>query len=207
MKIYALQGKKMTPIHYLSLIFSVTGIPSILAELNSLVFNSKDLLLLALVIVVLLGYILNKNQVKSMQNISEKTLQIKDKVLDQVQEQTTEMTAAAQEKINLIIEEYQKFLPYAGQLGLKVNSFSIEAGVLPQIKTSLKGSIHQIKIEVIEQIKTDNTNNKLLIAVLNAILIAKKSHDALESVYISLLKDIIIDIKLGIPPAISVRFQ
>ncbi len=128
-------------------------------------------------------------------------------MLDRVQEQTSEMTAAAQEKINLVLEEYQKFLPYAEELGLRVNSFSIEAGVLPQIKTSLTGSIDNINNEAIERIKTENSKNKLLIAILDSILLAKKCNEKLEDVYISILKDIVVDIKLGIPPAISVRFQ
>ncbi|MBE9145321.1 hypothetical protein [Planktothrix mougeotii] len=198
----------MTPIEFLWLTFSVAKLPPVLSQLDGFPSISYNwLFLLVVVILVLLVYFLNKNQVKAVQNISEQALQIQGKVLDQVQEQTTEMAAVAQEKINLILEEYQKFLPYAEQLGLKVDSFSIEAGVLPQIKTSLRGSIDNIKNEMIEKIKVENSNNKLLVAVLNAILLAKKCNDKLESVYISIFKDIIIDIKLGIPPAISVRFQ
>ena len=198
----------MTPIEYILLIFSVTGLPTVVGELSSLSsIPYYWLFLFGFVIIVLLIYLLKKNQVKAVQNISEQALQIQGKVIDQVQEQTTEMTAAVQEKINLVLEEYQKFLPYAEELGLKVDSFSIEAGVLPQIKTSLRGSIDNIKNEAIERIESENNNNKLLVAVLNAILLAKKCNDKLESVYISLFKDIIVDIKLGIPPAISVRFQ
>ncbi|VXD13547.1 conserved hypothetical protein [Planktothrix serta PCC 8927] len=198
----------MTPIEFFSPIFSAANLPPVLSQLDAFPsISSNWLFLVVVVILVLLVYFLNKNQVKAVQNISEQALQIQSKVIDQVQDQTTEMAAIAQEKINLILEEYQKFLPYAEQLGLKVDSFSIEAGVLPQIKTSLRGSIDNIKNEMIEKIKSENNNNKLLIAVLNAILLAKKCNDKLESVYISLFKDIIIDIKLGIPPAISVRFQ
>lgn len=198
----------MTPIEFLSPIFSMANLPPVLSQLDALPSISSNWLLIGVVaILVLLVYFLNKNQVKAVQNISEQALQIQSKVIDQVQDQTTEMAAVAQEKINLILEEYQKFLPYAEQLGLKVEGFSIEAGVLPQIKTSLRGSIDNIKNEMIEQIKSENQNNKLLIAVLNAILLAKKCNDKLESAYISIFKDIIVDIKLGIPPSISVRFQ
>ena len=201
----------------LNLIDSIGDLSTILGESNTFAPISSNLGLLfglGLVILLLLIYFLNKNQVKSVQNVSqqalkiqEQALQIQDGVRNRVQEQTSEMAAVAQEKINLILEEYQKFLPYAQELGLEVESFSIEAGVLPQIKTSLKGSVDSINEEAIEKIKAENNKNKLLITVLDSILLAKNCNDKLESVYISILKDIIIDIKLGIPPAISVRFQ
>lgn len=207
----------MTLITDLDLIGSMADLSSILGESNTLAPISSNLGLLfglGLVILLLFIYFLNKKQVKSVQNVSqqalkiqEQALQIQDGVRDRVQEQTSEMAAVAQEKINLILEEYQRFLPYAQELGLEIDSFSIEAGVLPQIKTSLKGSVDSINEEAIERIKAENNKNKLLITVLDSILLAKKCNEKLESVYISILKDIIIDIKLGIPPAISVRFQ
>lgn len=163
--------------------------------------------LLSVIGIIVIVYILNKNQVKALQNISEQTSKIQDKVLDQVQEQTAEMAEVAKEKLDLVIEEYQKFLPYAEQLGLKIDSFSIEAGILPKINSSLRGSIDDLKIDTIEKIKAENTNNKILLAILNSLLLAKEYDDKLESVYISIFKDIIVDVQLGIPPAISVRFE
>jgi|GEM_PF-2041217 len=197
--------------------FSITNLSIILSEFTVFTSISSNWLLLSvfgILVLLILVYFSNKNQVKSVQDVSkqaleiqQQALQIQGRVQDRVQEQTSEMAAVAQEKINLVLEEYQRFLPYAQELGLEVDSFSIEAGVLPQIKTSLRGSIESINNEAVERIKAENSNNKLLIAVLNSILLAKKCHEKLESVYISILKDIIIDIKLGIPPAISVRFQ
>ena len=199
----------MIPIEYLNSIFSIADLLTVLEESNSITSVPTNwglflgLGVLILLILIYIFYILNKNQVQSVQNISGKALQIQN----QIREQTSEMSAAAQSKIDLVLQEYQKFLPYAEELGLKVDSFSIEAGILPQIKTSLTGSIDNINIETVERIKTENANNKLLIAVFNAILLAIKCNEKLESVYISVLKDIIIDIQLGIPPAISVRFK
>ena len=74
--------------------------------------------------------------------------------------------------------------------------------------TFLIGSIDSINNEAVEKIIADNENNKLLIAILNAILMAKIIHERLEGVYISVLKDLVIDIKLvGVPPSISCRFH
>lgn len=207
----------MIPIEYLNFMFSITNSPKIMGEFTAYTSISSNWLLLSVfgfLVLLIIIYFLNKNKVRSVQDVSKQALEIQkqaleiqDRVQDRVQEQTSEMAAVAQEKINLVLEEYQRFLPYAQELGLEVDSFSIEAGVLPQIKTSLRGSIESINNEAVERIKAENSNNKLLLAVLNSILLAKKCHEKLESVYISILKDIIIDIKLGIPPAISVRFQ
>ena len=198
----------MMPINFFSTISFVLNLPSFLGELTSLTSISPNLLLIAVLgIVAVLVYILNKNQLKTVKDISEQALQVQGKVIDQLQEQTTEVTSLAQEKINQVLDEFQKFIPVAEELGLKLENFSIEAGVLPKIKTSLRGSIDNIKNEKIEKLKLENSNNKLLIAVFNAILLAKKCNDKLESVYISIFKDIIVDIQLGLPPAISVRFQ
>ncbi|MBW4592558.1 MAG: hypothetical protein KME46_06460 [Brasilonema angustatum HA4187-MV1] len=129
------------------------------------------------------------------------------KISDQAQEKAAGVTSAAQEKIDVVIDEFNKMLPFAEQLGLRVASFDIEAGLLPQIKTSLIGSIDEIKNETVERLIKENESNKLLIAVLKAVLFAKSIHQRLEGVYISVLKDLVIDIKLGIPPSISCRFQ
>lgn len=181
----------------------------ILGELNSVSsssFLSENLLLIGLGLVSFVGvllYSLTRSKVEIPQNLTEQAKSLTSKI----QEETGDVASIAQEKINLILEEYKLILPYMEELGLSVEGFSIEAGLLPQIKTSLRGSIEYIKVEAVDRIKAENKNNQLLIAILNAILLAKKCHEKLESVYISILKDIIIDIKLGIPPSISIRFQ
>lgn len=124
-----------------------------------------------------------------------------------LQEEAENTTEIIQEKLDLVIEEFKLMIPYLENLGISIQSFNIEAGLLPQIKTSLRGSINDIKPELIEQIKLDNAASKLLISILNAVLLAKSFHQKLESNYISIFKDIIIDVKLGITPSIVVNFK
>jgi len=130
-----------------------------------------------------------------------------NKITNQAKEKAAEVSAAAEDKIDEIIDEFNRFMPLAEELGLSIASFDIEAGLLPQIKTSLVGSIDNIENEAVERIIAENENNKLLIAVLKAILMAKGIHERLEGAYISVLKDLVIDIKLGVPPSISCRFK
>lgn len=182
---------------------SVLGQVSSFLSLSPLSENLLWVGLGLLVVVVSILYFFNQNKVKLPQNITEQAKNFTDKI----QEETGELADIAQDKIDLVISEYKRLLPYVEELGLTVQGFSIEAGLLPQVKTTLIGSIDKIKPEAIERIKKENENNKLLVAILNAVLMAKKCHQQLESVYISILKDIVVDIKLGIPPSISIRFQ
>ncbi|MGE5658250.1 MAG: hypothetical protein ACM37W_16730 [Actinomycetota bacterium] len=129
------------------------------------------------------------------------------KVTDQVQEKASAATSAAQEKIESIIDEFNELLPLAEELGFKLSRFNIEAGLLPQIQASLVASIDNVKIEAIERLIKQHENNKFLVAVFNAVLMAKKIHQRLGGAYISILKDLIVDIKLGVPPSISCRFE
>lgn len=129
------------------------------------------------------------------------------KIANQAQEKAGLVGAAAQEQIDAIIDEFNAMLPFAEELGLSVASFDIEAGLLPQIKTSLVGSIDRINNEAVEGIIAEHETNKLLVAVLNAVLMTKNIHQRLEGAYISVLKDLVIDIKLGVPPSISCRFK
>lgn len=121
---------------------------------------------------------------------------------EQVQDQVTEVSAAAQEKINFLLEEYQKVIPIAENMGLSIGSFKVEMGILPEIKTSLVGSIDKINKEAVQKLIVDNQNNKIVVTILNAILLTK---DLQEKWKIKALKGITVEIKLGVSPNISVH--
>ena len=124
------------------------------------------------------------------------------KVAEQIQEQATEMAAAAQEQFNAVLDEYKNILPLAESLGLSVGSFEVQMGVLPEIQTSLVGLLERINEESVQKLIAENPNNKLLVLVLNALLITKELQQRLN---ISNLKGIVVDIRLGIPPKVSVH--
>lgn len=123
-------------------------------------------------------------------------------VADQIQEQAGELAAAAQQQFNAVLEEYQNMIPLAESLGLTIGSFKIDMGVLPEIKTSLVGSVDKIQKESVEKMIAANQSNKILVTILNALLITK---DLQQKWHISNMKGIVVDIKLGVPPAISVH--
>ncbi|HEY9848362.1 MAG TPA: hypothetical protein V6D28_02800 [Leptolyngbyaceae cyanobacterium] len=123
-------------------------------------------------------------------------------VAEQIQEQAAGIASAAQEQFNAVLEEYQKVIPIAESLGLKIGSFNIDMGVLPEIKTSLIGSVDLIQKEAVKSMITTHQSNKILVTILNALLITK---DLQEKWHITNMKDIVVNIKLGVPPAISVH--
>lgn len=157
--------------------------------------------LVAVVAIALGGFYLLKQQ---------KTVAIDPQALmktDFIQNQASELGETALKKIDEVLDEYQEILPYLQELGLTINGLSIEAGLFPKLKTSLVASLDVIEMEAVQRIKEENKSNKLLVAILTAILLAKKCDDRLDEAKISLFKDLVVDVELGIPPAIFVRFQ
>ncbi len=133
-----------------------------------------------------------------IQSVKDKAQEVKG----QLQEQVTEISAAAQEQFNAVLEEYQNILPRAESLGLSVGSFKVEMGLVPEIQTSLVGSVEQINKEAVQKLIADNQSNKLLALVLNGLLITKELQERLK---IQALKGITVDIKLGLTPNVSVH--
>lgn len=133
-----------------------------------------------------------------IQSVKDKAQEVKG----QLQEQVTEISAAAQEQFNAVLEEYQNILPLAESLGLSVGSFKVEMGLVPEIQTSLVGSVERINKEAVQKLIADNQSNKLLALVLNGLLLTK---DLQQRLKIQALKGITVDIKLGLTPHVSVH--
>lgn len=129
----------------------------------------------------------------------------KDKAQDvaaQLKDEVTDLSNAAQQQLDAVLDEYQKVLPIAESLGLRVGSFQVEMGILPQIKTTLVGSLENIKSDAVKALIEKHQKNTLLVLIFKALLITK---DMQKRLNITNLKGIVVDIKLGIPPQVSVH--
>ena len=167
-------------------------------DISTMIFQPT--ILIILIVIVGSGfYLLNKNKESSVNLIVNQAQNLKNKAGD--------LSEAAMEKVDSILDEYQKILPYMEELGLTVDGLSIEAGLLPKIKTSLIASIDNIETEAVERIKKENSQNQLLTSILNAVLLAKKLDKRLDNASITLFKELIIDITLGVPPSIAINFK
>lgn len=140
--------------------------------------------------------------IKKLSNPVQSAKEKAQEVKGQLNEQITEISAVAQEQFNAVLDEYNKVLPVAESLGLSVGSFQVEMGILPEIKTSLVGSVERINQEVVQKLITDHQSNKILVAILNALLITK---DLQQRLHIKALKGIKVDVKLGVSPNVSVH--
>jgi len=158
---------------------------------------------LTLASIAIITYYRNQNNINFPKNLTTTT----ESLSSLIQEEASEVTDIVKEKLDSVLEEFKLMLPCLENLGFSVQNFNIEVGLLPQIKTSLRGSINDVKPELIEQIRLGNPTNKLLIAILNAVFLAKNLHQSIESNHISIFKDIIIDVKLGVPPGIVINFK
>ena len=125
-----------------------------------------------------------------------------EEVAGQLREEVTEISNAAQEQLDAVLDEYQKVLPIAESLGLRVGSFEVEMGILPQIKTSLVGSLENINNDAVKALIEKHQKNKLLVLIFKALLITK---DMQKRLNITNLKGIVVDIRLGVPPKVSVH--
>ncbi len=125
-------------------------------------------------------------------------------MLGTVQGGTTVLTAAAQEKVNSLLADYKEVIELLKQLGIKVDNFQVTTGVgVPQITTSLSGSIGEIKADEIETMIESKSENKLLCLMLKPLLTVK----GVQEKSLSELDDVTINVALGLPPKVTVNLS
>jgi len=121
-----------------------------------------------------------------------------------VKEKAADMGGATRAKIDETLEEFKKAINLFGKFGFKVGKFKVGMGALPEISTSVSGSLEKVQVENISQLIEDHKDNKLLVSMLKALITAKEVRDRVELPYFTGAK---LDIKLGVPPKISFDLQ
>jgi hypothetical protein len=121
-----------------------------------------------------------------------------------VKEKAADMGGATKAKIDETLDEFKKATNLFGKFGFKVGKFKVGMGALPEISTSVSGSLETVQVENIKQLIEDHKDNKLLVSMLKALVTAKEVRDRVELPYFAGAK---LDIKLGVPPKISFDLQ
>ena len=121
-----------------------------------------------------------------------------------VKEKAADMGGATKAKIDETLDEFKKATNLFGKFGFKVGKFKVGMGALPEISTSVSGSLETVQVENIKQLIEDHKDNKLLVSMLKALVTAKEVRDRVELPYFTGAK---LDIKLGVPPKISFDLQ
>lgn len=120
-----------------------------------------------------------------------------------VAETAMDVSNAGIGKVNELLDEYKMALDLLGKFGFTVGKFQFDMGVLPEIRTSISGSIANVQADELKQMAEARADEKLLAAILNALVNAKGFYDRLQ------LKSstVTADVKLGLPPGISLHFD
>jgi hypothetical protein len=121
-----------------------------------------------------------------------------------VKEKAADMGGATKAKIDETLEEFKKAINLFGKFGFKVGKFKVGMGALPEVNTSVSGSLEKVQVENMRQLIEDHKDNKLLVSMLKALITAKEVRDRVELPYFTGAK---LDIKLGVPPKISFDLQ
>jgi hypothetical protein len=109
----------------------------------------------------------------------------------------------AGDKLMQWLDEYKRATKQLEMLGFKVGNMTVGMGVLPEVHTSLIGEIDNIDVARITTMLDERKDDKLLVTLLKALLLAKKVHSHVEST----LKSVTLHATLGLPPSVSVEMK
>lgn len=112
-----------------------------------------------------------------------------------------EIGDSAQGKVYELLDEYKKASASLETFGYTIGKFTVGMGLLPEIHTSITGSIDNIHEDKIETMIAERSGEKLLTSLLKALLMAKKFSE-----YVDLrLSNVTLYLTLGVPPKIRVE--
>ncbi len=106
------------------------------------------------------------------------------------------MLDLAGDKVMQFLTDYKNATGQLEALGFKVGTMTVGMGLLPEVHTSLVGDINSIDVPRLTAMMNDKSDDKLLI-------MAKNVHAHVEST----LKSVTLQIKLGVPPSVSVELN
>ena len=132
----------------------------------------------------------------SFDNFLKKVSDAKDKVAG--------LTVESSAQIMQWLEEYKRAMKELQVFGLTVGKIRVTAGILPEISTTIKGSINNIDQKQLQELLEKKKNEKLLAAILSALLTLSKVREVID---LGVLHEVIIEVSLGIPPRVSIDLQ
>lgn len=115
-----------------------------------------------------------------------------------------DMADVALEKVNHLLDEFNKAIPAIKALGFSINNFNVDMGAMPEIKAKLTGSVDAIDAKKIQELIENNQDKQILITILKGLQTASHAKEQLGELA---FKGVEIDIKLGVPPKISISFM
>jgi hypothetical protein len=114
-----------------------------------------------------------------------------------------EAKAEAREKVDKMVACLDETLLRIKALGLTLKDFELENGVIPSVRATLHGAVDAVDAERIDKMIAENEDNEVLTATLKALRMATRYKDRLA---VFDLRGVEVDLTLGLPPSVSVRF-
>lgn len=129
-------------------------------------------------------------------------MEFKDFV-ETIKEATGELREVAEVKVNEWLDEYKKATAILETFGFTVGKFTVSMGLLPEIHTSISGSIQNIREESLKKMIEEHQAETLLVSLLNALIMARGFWEHAELK----LTGVTLDVTLGVPPKVKVDFH
>jgi hypothetical protein len=123
---------------------------------------------------------------------------ILDKVGNFVKTEGLEDVALAE--LHKLVDGYKKVVAVLEPLGFKMGKFSVVMGVLPELHTSISGSVKDINEDALKKLMDEHQSETLLVNLLKTLILTKKIWDHMESK----LTSATINLTLGISPKVTV---
>jgi hypothetical protein len=105
-------------------------------------------------------------------------------------------------KIDPLLHDYNNAAQKLEALGFRVGKMSVSMGLLPVVHTSLIGEVANVDVARLTAMKEENKDDKVLVTLVDALILAKQIHGRIESK----LESMTLLVTLGIPPSVSVDF-
>jgi hypothetical protein len=109
----------------------------------------------------------------------------------------------AKGKVNEWVDEYKKAITVLETFGFTVGKFTVGMGVLPEINTSISGSIENIREDSLKKLIEEHQAETLLVSLLNALIMTRRLWEHMQLK----LTNVTLHITLGVPPTIRTELH
>ena len=108
---------------------------------------------------------------------------------------------ATKAKVTAWLDEYKKAIAILEDFGFTVGSFTVSMGILPEVHTSITGSIQNIHEEALRKVMEGHQAESLLVSMVKALILLRHFWEHVELK----LNSVTINVTLGVPPKIAVE--
>jgi hypothetical protein len=122
-------------------------------------------------------------------------------VMGAVKQKTEGLGDVAKGRLDAWLDEYKKATAALETFGFKVGKFTVGMGVLPEIHTSISGSIENIREDEMKKMIEERESEALLVSLLKALITTRRCWEHVQLK----LTGVTMNVTLGVPPNIGVE--